>query len=181
MATLKTYTPQREALDMLGVPRHIRQGTAWVVTTSMAKAAHLLFSRGITCGRRDIGVAMGDQLDEAKRVGLLEEEGTVLATTMLSRTEDPVVRVELSAGGFPKPTLLGHWGRNKRFEYAEPPRSLVDKLAFLGAPETPKLRCPSCFREGVRITQDGFLFTHSKPGSRRRCDASGMAASLLQG
>lgn len=38
--------------------------------------------------------------------------------------------------------------------------------------------CPHCHRKGVRVTKDGYLYTHKDPAVRYRCDGSGMSRHL---
>jgi hypothetical protein len=41
----------------------------------------------------------------------------------------------------------------------------------------PLVRCPHCRRTDIRVTADGYLYSHQS--GRVRCNGSGMAASLL--
>jgi hypothetical protein len=56
--------------------------------------------------------------------------------------------------------------------------AIASRLGFLtGAAKC--IRCPGC-RRMVDLTRDDYLAGHTRLGTRKRCDRSGMAASIIR-
>lgn len=96
-----------EIIDALGQPRRVRQAAVYVAATSKGSALARLRSVHVFASASDLHAATGNDADALHELGVFEQEGDVVATTLSTRSGDPMVEVT-DSGAYP---IVAHWVR----------------------------------------------------------------------